>query len=462
MTKARIDQTIAAHATAAIRAQKAGSDCVEVHALRLPNLAIPRTVEPPHRRVRRSLETARASDSTCCARSRRRSTACRWSIGSRSRTISRRAPYNEGRQIAIWAAQAGADAARHRRPPSSLPSAQIVPPMSMPDATFLHFAVAVKKAVQVPVIAVGRLGDPTMATEAVTNGATTSSRSAARRRRSAMGREAQARRADPTLPRLQHLHQRDARRARIGCVVNGAAGRETLFRTRAAAWRAHCRTARVLPAVGASLVADGNEVMVFEKAKRPGGAFRYAGKALLFQEVEANEKSFERMADLAARVQGVTFPFRHQCHRTARAAGFVRPHRDRDRRAISLRPGPIATTLLDWGPAAGPACPSRSRTRRFVTILVPGSAKAPRSASSNWPSPARPSSPSATRCSPARASRPSPARSRRRCWDDSHSAPNKSATVRATIFVAARKSLSRRFSFALWALASRIERGPAP
>src|SRR5213078_3810232 len=32
MTKARIDMTIAAHAAAAIRAQKAGFDCVEVHA----------------------------------------------------------------------------------------------------------------------------------------------------------------------------------------------------------------------------------------------------------------------------------------------------------------------------------------------------------------------------------------------------------------------------------------------
>ena len=32
MTKARIDQTIAAHAAAAQRAQQAGFDCVEVHA----------------------------------------------------------------------------------------------------------------------------------------------------------------------------------------------------------------------------------------------------------------------------------------------------------------------------------------------------------------------------------------------------------------------------------------------
>src|SRR5262249_56507046 len=69
-------------------------------------------------------------------------------------------------------AQAGADAlhvtAGHYR---SLPSAQVVlPPMSFPDATFLDFAAGVKKLVRVPVIAVGRLGDPAIATEAVAAG----------------------------------------------------------------------------------------------------------------------------------------------------------------------------------------------------------------------------------------------------------------------------------------------------
>ena len=43
-----------------------------------------------------------------------------------------------------------------------------------------------------------------------------------------------------------------------------------------------------------------------------------------------------------------------------------------------------------------------------------------------------------------------------------HPAPDRSATVRATILVAARRSLRRRFSSALCAFASRIERGPAP
>src|SRR5262249_59051199 len=78
-------------------------------------------------------------------------------------------PFQEGLQIAIWAAQRGADAlhvtAGHYR---SLPSAQIVlPPMTYPDGTFLELAAQVRKSVNVPVIAVGRLGDPALAAEAV-------------------------------------------------------------------------------------------------------------------------------------------------------------------------------------------------------------------------------------------------------------------------------------------------------
>src|SRR4029077_10417790 len=74
-------------------------------------------------------------------------------------------PFDEGRQIAVWAAQAGADAlhvtAGHYR---SLPSAQVVlPPMTLPDGPFLDYAAAVKKEINVPVIAVGRLGDPALA-----------------------------------------------------------------------------------------------------------------------------------------------------------------------------------------------------------------------------------------------------------------------------------------------------------
>ena len=60
------------------------------------------------------------------------------------------------------------------------------------------------------------------------------------------------------------------------------------------------------------LVAEGNNVTVFEKSASAGGAFRYAAKAPLFQEVEANAQSFTRyVADLVAACQfkGVTFRF---------------------------------------------------------------------------------------------------------------------------------------------------------
>ena len=52
---------------------------------------------------------------------------------------------------------------------------------------------------------------------------------------------------------------------------------------------------------------------MFEKDRHAGGSFRYAGKAPLFQEVEANEKSFERyIGDLVAACikNGVAFRYR--------------------------------------------------------------------------------------------------------------------------------------------------------
>ena len=100
--------------------------------------------------------------------------------------------------------------------------------------------------------------------------------------------------------------------ARIGCVVNGAAGREILFAA------PQMRRDERIAVIGAgpagltyaSLVAEGNYVTVFEKEAQPGGAFKFAAKAPLFQEVETEPRSFNRyIADLAAacRVKGVQF-----------------------------------------------------------------------------------------------------------------------------------------------------------
>ena len=62
----------------------------------------------------------------------------------------------------------------------------------------------------------------------------------------------------------------------------------------------------------AALVADGNNVTVFEKTTHAGGAFLYAAKAPRFQEVDATAQSFMRyIADLetACRFKGVAFRF---------------------------------------------------------------------------------------------------------------------------------------------------------
>ena len=102
--------------------------------------------------------------------------------------------------------------------------------------------------------------------------------------------------------------------ARIGCVVNGAAGRETLFADAAIPRGKRIAVIGAGPAglTYAYLVAEGNDVTVFEKNSEAGGAFRYAAKAPLYQEVEANPQSFTRfVADLVAACQfkGVAFRF---------------------------------------------------------------------------------------------------------------------------------------------------------
>src|SRR6202041_3338753 len=320
MSKARIAQTIAAHAAAAQRAQQAGFDCVEVHAAHgylISQFHAPfenrRTDEyggSLENRARFGLEVLRAVKAALPDTG----VVYRLSVED---FFPGGLLYDEGRQIAIWAANAGADAlhvtAGHYR---SLPSAQIVlPPMTMPDAPFLDFAADVKKHVSVPVIAVGRLGDPATAQAAVADGKTDFV---------ALGRTLIAdpqwaekvERGEPIRRCLACNTCINEMRggARIGCVVNGAAGREKAFAD------PHPPRGERIAVIGAgpagltyaSLVADGNKVTVFEKTTRAGGSFRYAGKAPLFQEVAANDQSFARYIDdmtAACKTKGVVFRF---------------------------------------------------------------------------------------------------------------------------------------------------------
>jgi dimethylglycine catabolism A len=332
MSQARIAETTAAFVAAAQRAQAAGFDCVEIHAAHgylisqfhapFENRRSDEYGGNLENRARFGLDVLRAVKRALP------STAVVYRLSVED-FFPGGLPYSEGRQIAIWAAAAGADAlhisAGHYR---SLPSAQIVlPPMTFPDATFLDFAADVKKHVGVPIIAVGRLGDPAKAEEAVREG---------RADFVALGRTLIAdpqwvekvRRGEPVRPCLACNTCINEMRggARIGCVVNGAAGRESLFDAPQVPRGKRIAVIGAGPAglTYASLVADGNDVTVFENAAQAGGAFRFAAKAPLFQEIEANARSFTRyIANLVAACEAKGVKFRWRTDATSASAALA-------------------------------------------------------------------------------------------------------------------------------------------
>ena len=361
MTKARIEQTITAYVASAQRAKTAGFDCVEIHAAHGYLISQFHAPFENHRtdefggslvnRARFGLNVLRAVKEKVpgIAVIYRLSVEDYFPGGM---------PFSEGRQVALWAAEAGADAlhitAGHYR---SLPSAQIVlPPMSFPDAPFLDFAAAVKKEVSVPVIAVGRLGDPAIARAAVEDGnadfvALGRTLIADPQWVEKVSRDEPVRRCLACNTCINEMRGG----ARIGCVVNGAAGRETAF---AAAVPPRGERIAVIGAgpaglTYASLVAPDNQVTVYEKDHVAGGALRYAGKAPLFQEVEANEQSFVRyIANMVAACEGRGVKFYYATDIAARPA-LLEPF---DRVVVATGAnyrhrgfGRLATWMLDRG-----------------------------------------------------------------------------------------------------------------
>ncbi len=148
--------------------------------------------------------------------------------------------------------------------------------------------------------------------------------------------------------------------ARIGCVVNGAAGRETLFAEAKPPNNERIAVIGAGPAglTYAHLVADHNAVTVFDKAAVAGGSFRYAGKAPLFQEVEAEQKSFDRyIADLFAACVMKKVVFRLSTDASASAQDLT----SFDRIVIASGAdyrfglGALAAWALDRGVARAPA-----------------------------------------------------------------------------------------------------------
>jgi hypothetical protein len=93
-------------------------------------------------------------------------------------------------------------------------------------------------------------------------------------------------------------------------------------------------------------------VTVFEKEATPGGSFRYAGKAPLFQEVEANDVSFARyIADMATACARKGVAFRYETDVTARPELLAPFERVVIATGADYRFGleAVAKRLLDWG-----------------------------------------------------------------------------------------------------------------
>jgi hypothetical protein len=118
----------------------------------------------------------------------------------------------------------------------------------------------------------------------------------------------------------------------------------------------------------ASLVADNNAVTIFEREACAGGAFRYVGKAPLFQEVAANQDSFDRYVRqlvAACAHKGVVFRFGTDIEQSPEALASF------DRIAIAtgatyrLGLGGLVTALLNRGVGRWPGI----RTLLSVPVL---------------------------------------------------------------------------------------------
>ncbi|MCO5594550.1 hypothetical protein L7F22_048582 [Adiantum nelumboides] len=224
---------------------------------------------------------------------------------------------DEGMQVGRWAEQDGADAvsvtAGHYR---SLPAAErMIPPMAYPAATFVEYAARMKQLVDVPVIGVGRLGDPEVAAGAVADGKLDIV---------ALGRPliadphwvAKAQAGVPVRRCLACNHCITNMRsgAQLSCVVNPATGREEVYAGTSAPGGRRIVVLGAGPAglTYASQVAEGNDVTVIDRAERAGGAFRLTGLAPRFNDVAAAEPTFTAYVDeleRTCRLGGVRFRY---------------------------------------------------------------------------------------------------------------------------------------------------------
>lgn len=310
MSRERIKETVRAFAEAAERAARAGFDAVELHGAHgyllsqfmspLENRREDEYGGSLQNRARFALEVTQA------VRAAVPSLALIFRINGDDFFEGGMSPV-EAVRIASWAVDAGADAIHvtggHYR---STPSAAImIPPMATKPTPFAEFARDVKHVVRVPVIAVGRFGDPAVADAALKAGDADFI---------ALGR--------PLLADADWVRSAegggevrrclacnscvDGMRAgkRLFCIVNPLTGREMAF---GGAKLAHSGQRIAVIGAGpaglayAAEMAATNEVTIFEKHSQVGGALLLAGLAPLFQGVEANQASISAYVEAQLR-----------------------------------------------------------------------------------------------------------------------------------------------------------------
>ena len=320
MSAARIRETVDAYVAAAARAQRAGFDMVELHGAHgylisqflspLENTRSDAYGGSLENRARFGLEILRRIKSEVPG------LPVIFRIGVED-FFPGGLTADEGMQVGRWAEQNGADAvsvtAGHYR---SLPAAErMIPPMAYPAATFVEYAARMKQLVDVPVIGVGRLGDPDLAARAVADGKLDIV---------ALGRPliadprwvAKAQAGVPVRRCLACNHCITNMRsgAQLSCVVNPATGREDVYAGTSAPGGRRIVVLGAGPAglTYASQVAEGNDVTVIDRAERPGGAFRLTGLAPRFNDVAAAEPTFTAYIDeleRTCRLGGVRFRY---------------------------------------------------------------------------------------------------------------------------------------------------------